>query len=706
MKILKNLILSVVCILLIATSVYASDVNNSTNGYNINNGTWEIYNADGLKTFRDQVNKGGDNLSLNAKLINDITLNSTLQWVPISNNNNRYNGTFDGNGKTISGLFIDNSAAKFQGLFGRVSSDGVIKNVGIINSSVTASDNVGGIAGFNAGTITNSYVNKSTIIATSNNASIGGFVAFNLGTIASSHVTDATIMAAAKIAYVGGITGINSGGTIIASYVDGAEVSTRDSDTVFGGIVGSNREGEIKASYTENLTIKSAEKLTYSGGIAGENIDGTITTNYFVSDDTTFFGVGINGASASNDNAVRVSSKDGINSVVATMNKALSNTNYKHNIINKTSAPTMFGGNAPSGMLKGAMPAPAGIMTNNSNKTPEPVGHKVASNGTWEIYNAYGLIAFRNHVNSGNASTNALLMDNVILDQTQQWTPISNSTNQYKGTFDGNNHTISGLNTNTVAENQGLFGYVMTGGVIKNLGLIEVNISGSSAVGSIASYNAGTIIASYVDNAEIKGVNKATRTGGIVGYNQGTIIESYINNATIKAVDSATEAGGVAGYNQGSVTASYANNVTISGAYNGGLVGTNDGTIKASYANNITITPSNADKNIGGLVGYNTETITNSYTNNVKITTKDSGVRVGGFAGYSSGAGTLKANYFVSNNASLYGVGNTASNTNATKLATIQELNNNITQLNTGIEYRYKAGTPNVKVNSPTIYKP
>ena len=119
------------------------------------NGVYQIYTADDLKEFAAIVNgthaEVARNNSANARLMNNIVLNEKIEvddngavtnqeglseWIPIGTSSiNSYKGTFDGNGKTISGLYIK-STADYQGLFGRVNG-GTVKDLSV-SGSVTA----------------------------------------------------------------------------------------------------------------------------------------------------------------------------------------------------------------------------------------------------------------------------------------------------------------------------------------------------------------------------------------------------------------------------------------------------------------------------------------------------------------------------------------------------------------------------------------
>jgi len=136
----------------------------------------------------------------------------------------------------------------------------------------------------------------------------------------------------------------------------------------------------------------------------------------------------------------------------------------------------------------------------------------------------------------------------------------------FRGVFDGNGHTISNLNI--VANEAGLFRILI--GTVRNLGLIDTNITSSISGGSVASsLSGGSIFNSYSTGAVSSGGGVV---GGLVGVSvNGTINQSYSTASVVGSV-----AGGLVGANGGALTQSYAlGSVTASGshAYGGGLVG-------------------------------------------------------------------------------------------------------------------------------------
>ena len=160
------------------------------------NGEYQIYTADDLKEFAAIVNgtaEGIDqNTSANAKLMNDIVLNEKIEvddngavtnqeelseWTPIGNSisGNPYEGTFNGDGHTISGLYINNSTADDQGLFGYVS--GKVQNLSV-SGSVSGNNFVGGVVGDNSGTVINCAFSGSV---KGSGIYVGGVVGDNFG---------------------------------------------------------------------------------------------------------------------------------------------------------------------------------------------------------------------------------------------------------------------------------------------------------------------------------------------------------------------------------------------------------------------------------------------------------------------------------------------------------------------------------------------
>lgn len=138
-------------------------------------GVYRISDEDELISFSEAVN--GGNVNINAVMTADVVC--TRAWTPIGTYKNRYMGTFDGQGHTISGLNYSNSTEDCVGLFAFVGADGQVLQTGVINSSITGKQEVGGICGRNNGVIKNCF----SIVELGGAAYIGGICGVNYGTI-------------------------------------------------------------------------------------------------------------------------------------------------------------------------------------------------------------------------------------------------------------------------------------------------------------------------------------------------------------------------------------------------------------------------------------------------------------------------------------------------------------------------------------------
>lgn len=127
---------------------------------------YQIATADDLKAFRDKVNSGATTAC--AILTADIMLDKSETWTPIGSSKNKYNGTFDGQGYTISGLNVNETGSNEAGLFGDTAlsnTSPVIKNLTIADSSfVTARGYAGGVAGYGGGVFENCHTEASVTV--------------------------------------------------------------------------------------------------------------------------------------------------------------------------------------------------------------------------------------------------------------------------------------------------------------------------------------------------------------------------------------------------------------------------------------------------------------------------------------------------------------------------------------------------------------
>ena len=226
--------------------------------------------ADHLAWFRDYVNTG--KTSACAKIADDVdaidmssvchkadaaTNTKELSWDPIGNSDNKYQGTFDGNGKTIRNLYI-NSTIRYKGFFGyavdcrikNITFDnakvkntdvygtgilagafekGTIENIKILaNCSVEGTENTGGIAGAGAGNISNCE-NRAMVNGTNK---VGGIVGNSYDNTISSCANYGAVTGTGYA--VGGMVGYFSSGTMQNS----ANYGDISGDALLGNLIG------------------------------------------------------------------------------------------------------------------------------------------------------------------------------------------------------------------------------------------------------------------------------------------------------------------------------------------------------------------------------------------------------------------------------------------------------------------------------------
>ena len=425
---------------------------------------YEISNAGQLYWFAGLVNGTLDgveqNTLANAILTANITVNENLldslqydeennvsngsdfiTWTPIAdwmgNRTTQYSGTFDGNNKTVSGLYF-NGDSTCIGLFGSSESDGNIKNVGVVDSYFKGNDSVGGVCGNNSGTITNCY-NAGNLTAIESSATIGGICGYNNGgTIANCYNTG-TVTATGSVASVGGVCGCSI--ELISNCYNIGTVTATSSDADISGICG-YYFGPIKNCY-------------YLADTEDEN--GGKTADQFASGEVAYL---LNGSKSEGDTVHFYQNLSGEN---ADALPVLDNT---HSVV-------YFGESCKTGDISYINKDEFhdfdenGFCTQKEGETHYQPATLNETTGNYEISNAgqlYWFAAFVNTTGSSfddypNINASAVLKKDIVINEGdlsgydgisanswRTWTPIGKFRyGYYTGTFDGQGHTISGL---------------------------------------------------------------------------------------------------------------------------------------------------------------------------------------------------------------------------------------------------------------------
>jgi hypothetical protein len=242
----------------------------------------------------------------------DIDADSTKYWdggsgfSPIGNSTTNFTGTYNGNGYKITNLSISRSSTDYIGFFGCIGSNGVVDSLGVGIDSITGKDNVGGLAGYNGGTVRSC----STSGVVSGTTSVGGCIGYNSGgTVSYSHSSVTTNGSYDVGAFIGDnvsngtisycyATGNSNGGATNPYYTSGGLVGWNEHSSIsncyatgnvignapVGGLVGGNGGG---GTVSYSYAVGTVTGITSStGGLAGSN-SGTITSCFYNTDTFT-----------------------------------------------------------------------------------------------------------------------------------------------------------------------------------------------------------------------------------------------------------------------------------------------------------------------------------------------------------------------------------------------------------------------------------
>lgn len=344
-----------------------------------------------------------------------------------------------------------------------------------------------------------------------------------------------------------GLFGYADGASISKLIVNGCDFSGNKSAAVMCGFVGTNGVTfNFCGSYENKLT--GTDTAGFAGISAGE-----VTLDRCYTADRDKFSDGNNRVSvsyaiignAADDAMTEAQFKSG--ELTYALNNGLDKAVWFQTI--NTQAYPQFSGDT---VYK---TSPCVSYTNDSAKTNKPhvIGDddkckvcgergipKKNSNGQYELSSKLHMLWFAKNFSSGEDS--AVLMDNIDMKDAE-WTPIGTADKPFSGNFDGNGHTISGLNYS--GEYAGLFGYI-NNGTISNIKLADSSFANGTASGGICAVNnGGTIENCAVDNVAVRGGT----AGGICGQNSGTITDCFFSGN----VSSDGKSGGICGSNSGTI---------------------------------------------------------------------------------------------------------------------------------------------------------
>ncbi|MCQ2089377.1 MAG: hypothetical protein MJY93_03925 [Fibrobacter sp.] len=573
-------------------------------------GCYEINNEEELYDFSEIVEDNSGNL-ICGKLKQNIVVNTNVLtkdlylngeigdyrlWSPIGSEEAPFNGTFDGQGHTISGLVSADVVA--GGLFGFVTGTSIIKNVGVEDSYLSGMSHAGGIVAcvfgyYGSGfTLTNSY-SISYVRVTGDGPAAGGLVG-QLG--AESYLI-------ANTYHIGNVYGARNNGCIIG------KGSTANIYNTFHD-----------ESFTYDLHTRSLNDDFKKGTVASllhnyneNSVDGSIWGQ-----DPT------NGDWHPNFSGTVVVPKSKI--VYRLSDGSIIESTYEEGI--DFVLPSEVDGKNIKAWVKETDFGYEGISTIYGYQSGDLEVYGLISSiksvdGCYEITNGSELYEFAYTVSSESAACGKLTKDIFINENVlnadgslnsentklRQWTPIGSWGNPFKGTFDGQGHSISGLYFKMETVEQygsnriGLFGYVESSDnetvSIKNLVVKDSYIWGYEYVGGIIGEARDVHL--EVEACGFEGfVNAQNSTAaGIIGFADETrigsssiVVQNSYNQGAIKSYD---RIGGIIGatsvettvlssYNVGKIDGQdktgeiigFAKDGAVSMAWNNYFIGTED----------------------------------------------------------------------------------------------------------------------------------
>ena len=257
--------------------IFATEGNGALKAYLINN------EAD-LERLAAYVNSNHNASGMTFKLSNDITM--TAEHTPIGDYVKGYpfNGTFNGNDKTITGLTINKPEEKYQGLFGRIGEGAVVHNLTLDECNITAFQYSGAIVGYAYGgandhaKILNCHVNGTVKATMEGGGRLGGIAGISCMNDITNCTVTGSIYSTLGADGLGGIVGYANTNAKIKSCENAAHVY--GPGTQHGGITGSVAGNVMSAEDCLNTgVIEGTERV---GAITGDYNTGTYTNCYYV----------------------------------------------------------------------------------------------------------------------------------------------------------------------------------------------------------------------------------------------------------------------------------------------------------------------------------------------------------------------------------------------------------------------------------------
>ncbi len=608
---------------------------------------YQIANASQLNRVRRYLDK-------HYMLTADIDLSSYANWEPIGtfkpvsdkpeDEENAvvslaFSGTFNGNNHKISNINISKPDSQAVGLFGCVSGESAyIKNLVVENTTVSGGQLVGGAIGY---ACFENFVDSVSLVG--KNKITGGFLVG--GVIGGGFCNIKNCSANADVILIGneaqGI-GVLAGGMESSSLINcsatGTVTAMGNGNFSIGGISGAAQESPFVENCNADVTITVGENSLMVGGLIGH------TGTYSVENPTIVKNCSANASIKAADGAERIGGivgggfyHDAYKDVrpIPTVYKVVDSKTsgsiergkivgtiaghaYNSTVENCTSTMTV-NGSADAPQIGKSETAETQLFAGGSGTEADP----------YQIATADQLNNVRKELDK-----HYILTADIDLSSYANWEPIGifnlqaedeagYFVNAFKGSFDGDNHTISNLTTNKKdSVGVGLIGIASSSSIVKDVKMKNVTAEGTMSVGAVVGYNKGII-----ENLTLSGDNTISGyncIGGILGGNDEGTIKNCTAVATINVLgDNIFEDGKYI----------LPDNAECGGIIVGGSFG---GTIDGCSSEGVVNSKGSNAMGLGGVGGCleNMTSITNCNAN-VTINAGESAHGVGGLCGFS-----------------------------------------------------------------------
>lgn len=554
--------------------------------------------------------------------------NAGAGWLPIGNSTTKFTGRYNGQGYTVSGLYINRAATSYNGLFG-FTQGSVISNVKLTGLNIVGGSYTGGLTGYNyTGASITGCSTDGTVTGTNY---VGGLIGWNsTSSVINNSISKGTVTG---LAYVGGFAGLNYTTCEINNCYSQANVLrvSGGTSTYAAGFTSYNYTSKIINSYsTGSVTYIDTTNPTNKGFVAYVNTG----TGYAMSGN--FWNIETSNQTSTGGTATGLTKNQ--MRTLSIFTTAL--WDFQGESVNGTS--DIWGINA---VLNSGYPF---LSWEGITHSPSPFAGGIGTaSEPFLVSNLTQLDAVRDFKSYYFIQTADIDATPTSGWKSGGWLPIGDAATKFTGVYDGQEYTIDGLFINRTTAYNGLFGYTQ-GSTISNLNLTGVNIT------STANYTGGLVgyhnLSSDVLNCSVQGsVTGYDYTGGLVGYNASS--STITQSSSEGFVTGNNYVGGLVGWSITSCTISnsYSKGEVIGYNYTGGLAGLNytSSTISNCYSlANVSRVTGSANTYFGGFSSTNSSsTITNCYSTGKIIYIGATNPTTKGFSAYNATC-TLSGNFW------------------------------------------------------------